>query len=53
MRIKLWSGDLQGREHSEDLGVDGNISRKDLRQTGGEGVDCIRLCQDRDQWRLL
>jgi hypothetical protein len=24
--------------------------RMDLRETGWEGVDCIHLAQDRDQW---
>jgi hypothetical protein len=25
----------------------------DLRETGWDGVDCIDLAQDRDQWRAL
>jgi len=25
----------------------------DLRKIGWEGVDCMRLAQDRDQWRIL
>jgi hypothetical protein len=25
----------------------------DLRETGWEGVDCIHLAQDRDQWWAL
>jgi len=25
----------------------------DIRETGWEGVDWIRLAQDRDQWRAL
>jgi hypothetical protein len=27
--------------------------RMDLREIGWEGVDCIHLVQDRDQWRAL
>jgi hypothetical protein len=25
----------------------------DLNEIGWEGVDCMRLAQDRDQWRAL
>jgi len=27
--------------------------RMDLKEIGWEGVDCMRLAQDRDQWRIL
>jgi hypothetical protein len=27
--------------------------RMDLRETGGDDMDCIDLAQDRDQWRAL
>jgi hypothetical protein len=27
--------------------------RMDLRETGWDGMDCIYLAQDRDQWRAL
>jgi hypothetical protein len=27
--------------------------RMDLRKVGWEGVDCIHLPQDRDQWRAI
>jgi hypothetical protein len=30
----------------------GNI-KIDLREVGWDGVDCVDLAQDRDQWRLL
>jgi hypothetical protein len=35
---------------------DGKHSLKvkmDLREIGGDGVDCIDMAQDRDQWRAL
>jgi len=35
----LWFENLKRREHSEDLGVDGNNIRLDLRDIGWEGVD--------------
>jgi len=38
----LWSRNLKGRDHSEDLGIDGRI-------IGWEGVDWIHLAQDGDQ----
>jgi len=44
-----WSKNLKGRDHSEDLGIDYNI-RIDLREIEWEGVDCMHLAQDRDQW---
>jgi hypothetical protein len=30
-----------------------NNIKMDLRETGWDGVDCINLAQDRDQWRSL
>jgi hypothetical protein len=38
------------RSLGEDLGVDGKIIGKGLREIGCEGVDWIHLAQDRDQW---
>jgi hypothetical protein len=37
--------------HLEDQGVGG--IRMDLRETGLEVVDWIRLAQDRDRWRAV
>jgi hypothetical protein len=45
MCTKFWSGNLTGRDHSEDLEVDGKIVRK--------GVDWIYLAHYRDQWQVL
>jgi hypothetical protein len=41
---------LKGRNHSEDLGVDGGDDiRIDLREIVCEGVDWMYLVQDRGQ----
>jgi hypothetical protein len=37
---------FMGRDHLEDLGVD-------LGEIRWEGVDWIRLAQDRSQWRAV
>jgi hypothetical protein len=39
---------LKGRDHLEDLGIDGKIILEWI--TGWEGVDWMHLVQDRDQW---
>jgi hypothetical protein len=51
---KILVGKPEGRK---PLGItrrkwEDNI-RMDLRETGCEGVDWIRLAQDRDQWRAV
>jgi hypothetical protein len=40
-------GNLKGREHSEDLRVDGKIT------LGWKVAEWMHLAQDRDQWRAL
>jgi len=41
--------DLKGRDHSEDVGVDGRIILDwILSEIGWEGVDWIHLAQDRE-----
>jgi hypothetical protein len=50
MRIKLWSENLKGRDHIEDLGVDGTIILKSVLRK--YGVDWIYLAQDGGQWRV-
>jgi hypothetical protein len=44
MNTKLWSENLKGRDHLEDLGaeVEDNI-RMDLREIGWKYVDLIHL----------
>jgi hypothetical protein len=45
---------LTGRDHSEDLGVDGRIILEwILVKKGWEGVDWIHLVQDKEQWRAV
>jgi hypothetical protein len=41
-----------GRDHSEELGADGNIGM-DPRKIEWEGVDCIHPAYSRDQWQSL
>jgi hypothetical protein len=52
MRATFLSKDQKGRDHSEDLGVDG-IVRMDFRETGWKGVHWIHLAYDRDKWWAL
>jgi hypothetical protein len=43
---------LKRRDHSEDLGVDGNM-RMDLREIGWDDVDWMHVAQNREQWWAL
>jgi hypothetical protein len=36
MHAKFWSENLNGKDHSEDLGVDGNILKWILGRQGGK-----------------
>jgi hypothetical protein len=49
MHGKFWSEDLKGRDHWEDLGVNGKNIRMVHRERGWEGVDWMHVAQDRDQ----
>jgi hypothetical protein len=54
MHTKFWSENLEGRNHAEDLGVDGDNIRIDLREVEWESVDWMHLAQDRDKlWAFL
>jgi len=54
INTKFWSENLKGRDHSEDLAVDGRIILECISgKQGGEGVEWIHLAQDRDRWRAL
>jgi len=53
MRTKLWSEILKGKDRLKGLGIDGKNIGTDLREMCCEGVDWIRLDQDRNQWRAL
>jgi hypothetical protein len=46
MYTKFWMESLKGRDHSEDLSVDGRIILKWV--LGREGVDSIHVAQDSD-----
>jgi hypothetical protein len=49
MHTKFWLENLKGRDHLEDLVVDGEDNiRLDHRDIGWEGVDWIHLTEDRD-----
>jgi hypothetical protein len=50
MHTVFWLENLKGRDHSEDLGIDGDNIRMDVREIGWKGVDWLHLDQDRDQW---
>jgi hypothetical protein len=51
MHTVFWLENLKGRNHLEYSSIDGEDSiRMDLREMGWEGVDCVHLAQDRDQW---
>jgi hypothetical protein len=53
MLEKFWLKSLKGRDHSENLGVDGDNIKVDLRELQLVGVDCIHVTQDRDRWRTI
>jgi hypothetical protein len=50
MRIGYWVGKPEGRRPRRRW-VD-NI-KMDLREIGSDGMDWIKLAQDRDHWRAL
>jgi hypothetical protein len=41
---------MKGRDHSEDLSINGKNIRMDLREIGWECLDWMHLTQDSDQW---
>jgi hypothetical protein len=53
MRTVFWLENLKGRDHLEDIGLDGKIIFVWILGKYGGGVDCKRLTQDRDQWWAL
>jgi hypothetical protein len=52
MHTKFLSENLKGRDHLEELGIDGNIIL-DLGEIVWEGVNWIHMAQDREQWWAL
>jgi hypothetical protein len=53
MLTKFWLESVKGRDHSEDLGVDGKIILNESWEIGFRGVDCVHLAQDRCLWLAL
>jgi hypothetical protein len=52
MYTEFWSENLKGRDHSKDLGIDRRITSEwILEKIGREGVNCMHLAQDKDQWQ--
>ena len=49
----FWWRYRRGREHSEDLGVDGRIILKCIFKKWDEGMDLIDVADDRERWRDL
>jgi hypothetical protein len=47
---KVWMENAKGRDHTEDLGVDGKIILEWMLGKQWVGVDWIHLTQRRDQW---
>jgi hypothetical protein len=50
---KIWLENQKGWDHSENLDIDGDNIRTDLREIGWEGVDWMYLARDRDQRRAV
>jgi len=54
MYSAFWWGNLKGRDHLEDPGIDGRIIlRWIFRKWAGRAMNCIDLAQDRDRWWAL
>jgi hypothetical protein len=47
------SKNFNGRNHVEDLVIDGRGQYHNLKRTELKGVDWIRLAQNRGRWRVL
>jgi hypothetical protein len=54
MRIVFWLESLKGRDHSEDLDVDGMMLLEwILGIQGEEDVEWMHLARYRDQWQAV
>ena len=50
--VVSWWGKLSGRDHLEELGVDGNVRIKmDIKEIVCESLECNHLSQARYNWR--
>jgi hypothetical protein len=50
MHENFWLKSLNGRDHLENFGVDGDNIKVDLREIEFVGVGWIHVTQDRDRW---
>jgi hypothetical protein len=50
--FKILVGKPEGKKLLGNLGVDGKIILKCLREIGWKSTDWIHLAQNRDQWRV-
>jgi len=53
MHIKFLLQNWKGRDHSEDLGIEGKIILEWIFRKQWEAVDWMHLTQDKDQWQGL
>ena len=53
MHTGLWWGDLRGRDHLEETGLDGRIILKWIFKKWDGCMDWFDLAQDRERWRTL
>jgi hypothetical protein len=54
MHTLFWLENLRGRDHLEDLAINGKIILdRMLGKIGWEDVDWMHLSQDNDQWWAL
>ena len=53
MYTRFWWGNLRGRDHLEDPGVDGRVMLKWIFKKWDGDMDWIDLAQDRGSWRTL
>jgi hypothetical protein len=51
--VQRFGGKPEGKNHSEDQGVDGRMGSDWILGTLAGGVDWIQLVQDRDRWQAL
>jgi hypothetical protein len=49
----FWLGNLRGRDHLVDPGVNGKVILKWIFKKWDGGMDWIDLALDRDRWRAL
>jgi hypothetical protein len=53
MHTRFWLEILKGRNHSEELGVDGKIILEWILGKWWNAVDWFHLAHNRGQWRAL